>query len=112
YFSRPPLPTPNGHAHGDHGDDDGKPEYLRRDPTISRGKRRATDDIPPPPPLPQKPPAEYYLGGNEASPPATGTPTSGANGAFIDVRPFSPFSLEYDSLGGIPRPPLPPKPVS
>lgn len=60
YFPRPPLPTPNGHAHTNHGGDDdadGKPEYLRRDPTISRGKRRATDNIPPPPPLPQKPPA-------------------------------------------------------
>lgn len=118
YFSRPPLPTPNGHAHGNHGGDDdgdGKPEYLRRDPTISRGKRRATDDIPPPPPLPQKPPTEYYLGGNEASAPATGTPTSGSDGAFIDVRPFSPFTLEYDysSLGGVPPPPpLPPKPIS
>ncbi|KAG9016627.1 hypothetical protein FRB90_002742 [Tulasnella sp. 427] len=113
YFSRPPPPIPNGHTTPGVDEDEGKPEYLRRDPTISRGKRRATDDIPPPPPLPQKPPAEYYMQSNDPHVSAAGTPTSGSNGSFIDVRPFSPFSLDYETLGAAPpRPPLPPKPLS
>ncbi|KAG8901483.1 hypothetical protein FRB99_005287 [Tulasnella sp. 403] len=84
---------------------------LRRDPTISWGKRKALPDSIPPP-LPERPPAEYYRYQDD-------TETAGSNalspGGYIDVRPFSPFNFHYDSqqappLVPPPPPPLPPKP--
>ncbi|KAG8886482.1 hypothetical protein FRB97_002993 [Tulasnella sp. 331] len=95
---------------------------LRRDPTISLGKRRAPIESSPPP-LPQKPPAEYYMNahgphGNEDEDDSDLYDNRRIS-IFnpIDMRPFSPFSAEEFSAPSIIQssssmqhpPPLPPK---
>ncbi|KAG9015010.1 hypothetical protein FRB94_007082 [Tulasnella sp. JGI-2019a] len=108
-------------------DDDDRlmPGGLRRDPTISLGKRRAVVESMPPP-LPQKPPAEYYMNASSSS--GLHVPDDDEDDLYdsrrvstfnpIDIRPFSPFDADtFSTPTFIPqssssvehRPPLPPK---
>jgi len=88
-------------------------EPPSRDPFIALGKQRA----PTPPPLPVKPPADYYMRSEENPTASNGNDFFGANQQreaspnFIDVRPFSPFNVDYGYATPPPPPPLPPKPV-
>jgi len=88
-----------------------------RDPEISLGKQKAPPE-PAPPPLPVKPPPDYYRP-TEDSPStpkrADELPRRNSSLELIDVRPFSPFSFDYEH-GSLhvtppPPPPLPPKPI-
>jgi len=106
---------------------------LIRDPSISKGKRRAVEggssaSPPPPPPLAPRPPVEYIHETERihASTPAHELNWENQGGGQqqynyshemengvefgLEVRPFSPLDLSFDQKN-VPfeRPPLPPK---
>lgn len=106
----------NGNGHGYHNELDvpyggESPSTLRRDPSISQGKRRAMpgEEPGPPPPLAPKPPAEYIQETELMS--ATGGGDSGNRNSFgLEIRPVSPLDLSFDQQNmQFERPPLPPK---
>lgn len=139
YYVESPDAMANGNGYGNgNGNGDGYDSFannnsyayndeaqpgLRRDPSISQGKRRVPVNeqiagVPPPPPLAPRPPAEYI---QETERMAAADPSlnwghqshqsPGSPGSFgLEVRPFSPLDLSFDQQN-IPfeRPPLPPK---
>ncbi|KAG8958851.1 hypothetical protein FRC03_008743 [Tulasnella sp. 419] len=124
----PPLPntgyTTNGFSNGwndSHPADyahtyESGPQIPVRDPSISAGKQKDTSV---PPPLAPKPPAEYYMynehDGTRWEEPST-YPQQDPSFGPIEVRPFSPFDMDFtDNFSSSfvpppPPPPLPPKP--